>query len=321
MRKLFDVFKAIHFLPAGSRWWYRSLLTSLAVHLLLVLILAALFIAPAHQEDATPIQSGWVKTRIVKIPQPLRPPPEVSQSVPESAAAIPGAAGSRNRPVAASLVRAPLSLPQFSASTFDEFQLPGGLAETGTAISGRGSTGSGNGGAGDGDHGSGFFGIQVPGKSFVYVIDCSGSMNRPHDSQWKTRFRRLKVEIVKSVNQLGAENRFYIIFFNRKPIRMPARTMQPAGPKVRFRYLKWMARQSAVGRTDPRAALQHALNLRPDVIYFLTDGSFDFKIKRDLSRLRQSRTAIHTFAFGDSAGEAALKTLAQANGGKYHFIP
>ena len=169
--------------------------------------------------------------------------------------------------------------------------------------------------------GEGFFGSNAKGMKFVYVVDASSSMNHPHDSEARTRFNRLKIELVKSILSLNGNNDFYIVFFNENPIPMPARSMQPAYPAVRKRYLQWAAKMRANGKTDPRRALSLALKLNPDVIYFLTDGNFEYKIDRFLRKMAQNHTAIHTFAFGNREAEEALKALAAANGGDYHFIP
>ena len=169
--------------------------------------------------------------------------------------------------------------------------------------------------------GEGFFGSHVKGMRFVYVVDASRSMNHPHDSEAKTRFKRLKMELVKSILSLNGHNDFYIVFFNENPIPMPARSMQPAFPAIRKRYLQWAAKIRADGKTDPRKALSLALKLNPDVIYFLTDGVFENKVERFLNKMAQNHTAIHTFAFGSREAEETLKALAAANGGEYHFVP
>jgi hypothetical protein len=189
------------------------------------------------------------------------------------------------------------------------------------ADDGRGGRGEGNGtGLGDGD-GRKFFGAESQGHRFVYVVDRSGSMNHPHDSDAKTRFRRLKFELLSSIGRMTPDQEFYIVFFNEDPHPMPARTLQPATPEAKQHYLEWMSRMRAVGRTDPRRALQLALRLEPDTIYFLSDGSFQHKIARDLRKIRQRRAVIHTFAFGETAGRETLESVAENNGGKYHFVP
>jgi len=180
---------------------------------------------------------------------------------------------------------------------------------------GRGlSNGAGNGTAGA------FFGMKAAGQSVVYVVDCSSSMNVKHTTA-ATRFHRLKLELLSSVASMKPSQSFYIIFFNDQPIPMPARSMQPARPELQRQYLEWMARMRANGLTNPLSSMQMALRLRPDVIYFLTDGNFNFRTATALSRIRQPRSVIHTITFGEREAEPLMKSIAVANRGTYRFIP
>ena len=77
----------------------------------------------------------------------------------------------------------------------------------------------------------------------------------------------------------------------------------------------------ANGLTDPLGSMQLALRLKPDVIYFLTDGNFHLKTARALSRIRQPRSVIHTITFGEREAEPLMKSIAVANRGTYRFIP
>jgi hypothetical protein len=162
-----------------------------------------------------------------------------------------------------------------------------------------GSVGTGNGSGdstGDGDGGS-FFGLTPEGRRFVFVIDCSRSMNHPHGSEAKTRFKRMKIELTKTVFSLGLEQEFFFIFFNDQAIPMPAAGVAQANPVTKERYLGWMLDLKADGDTEPTGALQLALRLNPDVIYFLTDGSFIHRVQTEMLSLRTGSTRIHTFAF------------------------
>ena len=181
-------------------------------------------------------------------------------------------------------------------------------------------TGTGNGnGNGDGN-GGGFFGAKATGRSIVFVVDCSNSMNRPHASAG-TRFRRLKLELLNSVASMKPKQFFYIIFFNERPISMPARTMQPAMPSQQRHYLEWMSRIRAIGGTEPVSSLQLALRLQPDVIYFLTDGNFSSRTASELVQITQPRSAIHTITFGERGAESLMRTIATKNRGTYRFVP
>jgi hypothetical protein len=188
-----------------------------------------------------------------------------------------------------------------------------------------GEDGLGGDGGGDGTgsgKGSGrFFGVRPKGTSIVYVLDCSRSMNHPDNTEAKTRFRRLKLELVKAIGGMPPESQFFIVFFSDDAFPMPAGTMVYATDAQKQRQLSWLAQMKADGETDPRRALGMALRMKPDVICFLTDGSFDRPIERDVLRISQKDTVIHTFAFGNETKIDALKELAKKNGGKFHFIP
>ena len=142
-----------------------------------------------------------------------------------------------------------------------------------------------------------FFGLRPIGRRFVFVLDCSRSMNHPHDTEAKTRFKRMKLELIKSIQGMGPESEFYLIFFNDFAIPMPSPVPVQAALQPKLKYLYWMKGIKAEGNTEPRLALQHALRLQPDILYFLTDGSFTYRVQQDLLSLRSSKTEIHTFGF------------------------
>ncbi|HET6424624.1 MAG TPA: vWA domain-containing protein [Planctomycetaceae bacterium] len=189
----------------------------------------------------------------------------------------------------------------------------------------RNTGGIGNGtgtGVGNGS-GPGFFGMAPPtGHRTVFVVDSSRSMNHPHDSPSKTRFRRLKLELLKCITEMKPEDQFYVIFFSNEAHPMPARSFQPSVPGTRDQFLQWIGRAESGGSpTNPIPAFDMALRMQPDVICFLTDGEFDGLSNRRLKSLKQSQIVIHTFAFGETFGEEVLKILADNNRGEYRFVP
>tara|TARA_R110002072_G_scaffold146075_3_gene292884 strand:- start:49157 stop:50212 length:1056 start_codon:yes stop_codon:yes gene_type:complete len=163
-------------------------------------------------------------------------------------------------------------------------------------IDGLGS-GDGPGDSTGSDAADSFFGLRPIGRRTVYVLDCSRSMNHPHNTEAKTRFRRMKLELIKSIQGLGPESEFFLIFFNDFAIPMPSPVPVQAAEQPKLKFLHWMKDLKADGNTEPRLALQHALQLQPDIIYFLTDGSFTYRVQQDLLSLQSGRTEIHTFAF------------------------
>ncbi len=217
--------------------------------------------------------------------------------------------------------------------------------------------GHGKGNGREGGNGKSFFGMASEGKSFVFVLDCSLSMNHPHDSDAKTRFRKMKMELTNSLAHLRPDQEFFIVFFNYEAIPMPAERMVSAAPENQQYFLEWVEQVPAQGDTDPTAALLMALRMRPDVIYFLTDGCFSGPANDIVKGIQQSRTTIHTLVFetwltekqqaglelmrqkkasaamtklGEATyrrmreilmAEQVMQGLSQNNGGKYHVIP
>jgi len=306
----------------GGRPWYGSLGVSTLVHVCLIVALSFWWTLPPHGIQLPGVETRWspedLKAPLTRLPQlqkDFKPtqsdaggkwtvsvfqhnPQELKVSAPSSRSAVPNWLG--------------------------ELLVTEDLAEDVGFVSNDlagGGIGAGEGNASGDGVGKGFFGIHALGQSFVYVVDCSKSMNRPHPSEAKTRFRRLKLELVKSIATLKPDMKFFIIFFNRHALPMPARSLQPALPLNQNQYLRWAATVRAQGDTDPREALSYALRLRPDIIYFLTDGDFQHSVVQDLKKLQQKNVDIHTFAFGNRDAEDLLKAIASANGGEYHFVP
>lgn len=321
-------FVSADFWRHGDRAWYGSFGLSVAVHLGAILLLGVTWTAPPPQPSEVPVETRWspgeTEIRVTELETPVdlessrrdeaggrRHVSDLLQRHPGPAAEIPAP------PVESQVI---LDRP---GELFEE----GRLAETvGGVTGGLGQLASSGFGQGDGDAtgdggGGGFFGIGSPGRRFVYVVDCSRSMNHPHPGEVETRFKRLQLELVRSVGTMTAEQEFYIIFFNDRPIPMPASSLQPARPRLKKHFLRWVVDVRADGETDPRRALQMAMRLRPDVIYFLSDGSFEPGIARDLKEIRQPDVSIHTFAFGNRDAEKLLKSIATRNQGEYHFVP
>jgi hypothetical protein len=168
--------------------------------------------------------------------------------------------------------------------------------------------------------GSQFFELATAGTKFVYVLDGSGSMTEPH-SEARTRLDRVKQELRTSIGGMPEEMEFFVIFFNRIAVPMPAEKLQPATLGNKRKYLEWCWKVKGGGGTDPGDALKKALELNPDVIYLLTDGVFKDDAVRDVTKLNTRGVSIHTFCFGDATGERVLKEIARKNGGTYKFIP
>lgn len=306
---------------SGAGWsFYAAFGTSTLLHLLLLVVGAWVMFEMAEPPIRAAIDGQLAERKIPKLQPELltKQTPEITLRDPDVRASA-----SSHRRAAAPLRATPVERPLQRASLLPENALGNSrstdLAEKVGAIDPSAGAGTGDGGGSSG--GVGFFKVKSEAKTVVFVVDCSTSMRKPHPSKWKTRFRRLQAELVAAISRMKPDQSFFIIFFNDEAIPMPARTLQPATLSVKRHYLRWMSRQRANGRTDPRGAMTLALRLRPDAIYFLTDGVFGFGIRKQLLALKQDRVAIHTFAFGNVKAEDSMKAIAKANGGKYVFVP
>ncbi len=159
-----------------------------------------------------------------------------------------------------------------------------------------------------------FFGLRARGSKFIYVVDCSGSMNG-------RKLLAAKAELYRSVNAYKAGMQFYIIFYNSTPIAMPGGKLVSASDANKRKAFNWVEHISAGGGTNPAPAILAALDLKPDAIWLLSDGLFSPQVCDVIQQANaESRIQIHTIAFYDNHGEAQLLRIAQDNRGKYRFV-
>lgn len=200
------------------------------------------------------------------------------------------------------------TLPTLSGST------------AGALLAGGGSGGNGAGGVGTGPGGGGigFFNSRAEGTSFVFIVDSSGSMTD------QGRFGRATAELKRSLSKLKAYQKFYVIFFNSETFPMfyprPASELLPATTANRQRAVSWINNQKPSSLTDPRRAVELALELKPDAIFLLTDGEFHPEVPALIRYLNKDGVVIHTIAFEGREGEAMLEAIARQNKGTYRYV-
>ena len=146
-------------------------------------------------------------------------------------------------------------------------------------------------------------------------------MNQPHPGPGKTRLGRVKLELINSVKALEPTQKFFIVFFNDRPIPMPTDRLMEANEATKLQYLRWMIDVPSEGHTEPALALLLALKLNPDVIYFLTDGDFRPAIVKEVAVSNRGGVTIHTIGFTEDRGEKLLKAIADQSGGSYTYVP
>ncbi len=172
---------------------------------------------------------------------------------------------------------------------------------------------------------TGVFGIEGEGHKFVYVFDRSGSM----DGYGGAPLVAAKAELVKSLQNLGQTHQFQIIFYNEQP-----RIFNPSGSPGRLVFgteqNKNLARRfvgsiTASGATRHVEALEMALRMGPDVIFFLTDADEPQMTPRELAHIAQMNrgTSINAIEFGTDSRpnrDSFLARLARQNGGQHVYI-
>ena len=172
---------------------------------------------------------------------------------------------------------------------------------------------------------TGIFGVEGEGNKFVYVFDRSGSM----DGHGGAPLVAAKAELIASLGDLGKTHQFQIIFYNEQP-----RIFNPAGRAGRLVFgndrNKKLARRfvgsiTASGATRHMEALELALRMGPDVIFFLTDADEPRITPEELARItRMNRgTSINAIEFGYGVIRNSanfLVKLARENGGKHVYV-
>jgi len=178
-----------------------------------------------------------------------------------------------------------------------------------------------------------FAGLDGGGNHFVYLVDSSNSMKKFNDA---------RTELLRSIDSLKPEQRFYVVFYDESPkymrIANPSQD-EPASvyatPENKQRFRRWaMAVQQARGQSPPEV-LKFAFKLRPDVIFLLSDGEFtaqtetvirENNFQENLFGESGPISIIHTIRYpGVSStegrqAETQMQRIAAENGGQYRNV-
>lgn len=193
---------------------------------------------------------------------------------------------------------------------------------------GAGDIGEGEGDAlltGAGGGGTSFFGLEAQGSRFAFIVDRSGSMRGEN-------MARLRTELVNSISELPETGEYLIVFFSD--------TADPLGGSPRWFHAtesskaearRLIATVEAGGGTKPIPAFEMVFGRRvkPDAIYFMTDGIFSEDVPSRIAGLnRRFRIPIHCILFGDPSPNsiitnevrAMMRTIANQSGGRFQHI-
>ncbi|MEK6234528.1 MAG: VWA domain-containing protein [Planctomycetales bacterium] len=168
------------------------------------------------------------------------------------------------------------------------------------------------------------FTVEGEGSSFIYVFDRSGSMGGPG----RNALDAAKAQLMASLDALESTHRFQIIFYNQQPwlFNPGGRGRLPfASDRVKTQARQFIHGVTADGNTDHVKALQLALSMSPEVIFFLTDAERPQLNGGQFAEIRRRNrgTAIHAIEFGRgpaAPGTNQLQRLASENRGNYGYV-
>ena len=205
-------------------------------------------------------------------------------------------------------------------------------------------TGSGAGGGGGGGFGTGFgtgsgighaivWNIAASGSTFAYVVDFSGSIIVAVDD--------LKRELKRSVGKLTSRQLFNVFIFysvgDQRAEHFKTEAFEPslqtATPDVKRNFFTWIDRKAPQGRTEPLQAMRRALALRPDAVFFFSDGMFDDKVVDEIAQANKKIGAqVHCLVFDElllsdtsglprlTDGARRMTRIAEQSGGQIKIV-
>lgn len=181
------------------------------------------------------------------------------------------------------------------------------------------------------------FGLAAEGTRFVYLFDRSGSMNSTFQSfENGVLFREItplmlaKEEMLRSLQPLTPTDQFQIVFYNQRPMLFDnaskLRRLIPASPERKSEAQQFVLNVPGNGTTNHVAALETGIDLKPDVIFLITDGEEQDdpsanRIRRMIRTCQQQGTQVHIIHFSTEVRHnCTLLPLAEQTGGAHRFM-
>ena len=191
-----------------------------------------------------------------------------------------------------------------------------------------------------------FFGTKASGRRFVFVVDRSISMAYGSgdfvSNELFNRYDVAKSELLNAIESLQPHQEFYVVMFAHNTIPMFGQEsvedsdsskerefkMIAATRENKTRFQTWLSGVTMGPGTDPRLALEIAIDMEPDAVFMLSDGEFvseynDNRPKtRDIVRkhVRQGTIVpINTVSLVVEETVAAMKSIAGASRGSFKF--
>jgi hypothetical protein len=176
-----------------------------------------------------------------------------------------------------------------------------------------------------GDQGA-YYGIPIGAKRIVFALDISGSMRE------NGKIETAKRELCEVIRNLTPDVFFGVVAFNGR-VHLWQGELVPANERNREQAAQDVLAQQTGGGTASYDALEAALTLDPEAIYFVSDGeprTGKIVVPEEIvatiaatNRLR--RVSIHAIGIGTNDRDAGalagfMKSLAEANWGEYRAV-
>lgn len=161
-----------------------------------------------------------------------------------------------------------------------------------------------------------FLGIKLDGETIVYVIDRGSGTQKV--------FGDLKEATLRSLNSLGPDRKFQIVFWNNGTDEaFPSGSATYATRPNLEAARRTLDNISAFGATDVASAMTKAMQAKPNLIVLATGKAWDLDesfAQTVLDLRKDSGVRIHAIAVGGSEGSDAFATIAKETGGEFMEI-
>lgn len=304
---------------------------ALGIHLLLAILLALWAVSEPRQGPPSIVASAPPG----EIPDDKPAPPKRTPTPERSAAASAEAMAVTPVPVSSAV-----SVPSFDLPATEPNQMGAGQNFGPSMSFGGGGKGM-----------VSFFGSRAKASKVVFVVDVSYSM-AVKGERGKTRFALMKEELTRSVEALPKSTRYQIVFFSGpswfagepvdedswtsrqgpnswfyKGARLPSAPLRPASPSRIRESLSHIEEVDMMLGTDWRSPLKMAMNLNPDVIFFMTDGEVredpgQKPLVEDLLDYNRSRSGavIHCICMMAPEAYEMMSELARETKGEFSLV-
>lgn len=146
------------------------------------------------------------------------------------------------------------------------------------------------------------------------------------------KMTRTRAELTRSVMALLDNGEFFVVFYSDQPDVLGGRVRwRDASERSKSEARRQIARVEPMGGTKPMGAFELVFSqrVRPDAIYFMTDGRFGDDIPDRLVQLNDgARIPIHCILFGEPSANSAIasevrtmmRRIAADSGGQFRHV-